>query len=183
MNFLFLQNLIGHNAKKSNLPPFILNRQPKAEINIRNRLWNYVSRNFAGHSQAANTGNLVLQHCMTAKTKVLMYRNTSTSKLVAVTHQPHGFSRLLEVAHEICGFERYRYSSALVYKDTALRFLGSCKKNRLWKHRKVTYFSIMFNEQTNQRWSQVRQNDDLTYFCFWPEGAQHTLVTKYYLAP
>lgn len=183
MNFLFLQNLIGHNAKKSNLPPFILNRQPKAEIKTRNRLWNYVSRNFAGHSQAANIGIWCCNMFAWPPKQTLMYRNTSTSNIVSVTHWPHGYSRLLEFAHEICGLARYRYLSALVYKDTALWFLGSCKENRLWKHRKVTYFSITFNEQTNQRWSQLHQNEDLTYFCFWLEEAQHTLVTKYYLPP
>lgn len=177
MNFLFLQNLIGHNAKKSNLPPFLLNRQPKAEINIRNRLWNYVSSDFAGHSQAANIG---IWCCNTVRPPKQKYLCTETLPLQKswLWH-----TRLLEVAHEICGFERHRYSSSPVYKDTALRFLGSCKKNRLWKHRKVTNFSITFNEQTNQRWSQLNQNEGLTYFCFWPEGAQHALVTKYNLAP
>jgi len=61
----FLQNLIGHNAKKSNLPAFILNIQPKAEINIRNRLGNYASKKFSGHSQAANIG---ISCCNTAQT-------------------------------------------------------------------------------------------------------------------
>lgn len=69
-----------------------------------------------------------------------MYRKNSTSKIIAVTQQPHRYSKPIEVAHEISGFGRCRYSSALVYKGTALKFHDSCQKNRLCKHKDHLFF-------------------------------------------
>lgn len=148
------------------------------KISTRNRFCNYIRGNFAGHPQAENLGIQCSNTTQPLKQKwCLCIKSTCTAKLMAVTHQPLDTAdsskvRMKSMALKDRGILHFCFMKAVLSEAAGKT---GCEN---------TGRSLVFPSRlTNKRWSQLHQNEDLTYFWFWPEGAQHTVLTKYYLVP